>query len=399
MFDVLIIGGGFAGVWAAAAAARLRDDSATPLSIALVAPTDDLVIRPRLYQEHPEQMRVPLERILRPVGVHRIPATCTEIDTARHSVTIADRNGKPRTIGYRRLVLATGSELHRPELPGIEHAYDVDTFTGSVALDSHLRRLPTEDGPDRFTAVVVGAGFTGVEVATELVDRLRLRASECGAEQEVRVVLLDRADVVGPDLGPGPRPVIAAALDSLGVEVRLTVTPTAISPEGVRLADGTELSARTVVWTAGIRASTLTEQVPGQRDQLGRIHVDGHLRVPEAPDVYVAGDTAAAVAEEGHLVMPSCQHAIPLGKYAGHNAAADLLGRPAAVFTPNPYATCLDLGGVGAVTTLGWERTIHTTGAVAKQRKRRINEQWIYPPVDDAAEIIRQADFKVSVRG
>ncbi|WP_141662859.1 hypothetical protein [Streptomyces sp. Wb2n-11] len=110
------------------------------------------------------------------------------------------------------------------------------------------------------------------------------------------------------------------------------------------------------------------------------------------PGVHAAGDTAAAYAETGHRVLPSCRHAVPLGILAGHNAAAALLGLAPAAFAPKPYVTCPDLGGAGAVFTTGWERTVRLTGPEAKARKRMITERWIHPPLDDAEEILRQAD-------
>jgi NADH dehydrogenase len=89
--------------------------------------------------------------------------------------------------------------------------------------------------------------------------------------------------------------------------------------------------------------------------------------------------------------MQACQHAIPLGKVAGYNAAADLLGVPLRDFTPGPYVTCLDLGAAGALFTRGWDRKVMASGAEGAHIKRRIN-QAIYPPVDDAQEILAAAD-------
>lgn len=390
MSDILIVGGGFAGVGSAAAAVRAGSLAGAGLSVSLVSPGDDLVIRPRLYEPDPARMRVPLDRVLEPIGVRRVAATVLGVDTAARTVSALDREGRTLTLGYGRLVLATGSHLRRPELPGADHLQDVDTVESAARLERHLDALP--EGPGRFTAVVVGAGFTGLEVATELVARLGARASEA------RVVLVEREGVVGPELGAGPRPVIEEALDRLGVEVRLSETVGEVTAEGVRLGSGEELPARTVVWTVGMQASALTADVPGRRDGLGRLHVDEYLRVPESPDVLAAGDTAAAVAEDGHVVMQSCQHAMPLGKHAGHNAAAGLLGLALERFSPLPYTTCLDLGPAGAVTTSGWERTVQMTGADAKRRKRTINEQWIYPPLDDRDAILRWADLRFSHR-
>jgi NADH:ubiquinone reductase (H+-translocating) len=397
MSDILVIGGGFAGVWSAAAAARVRERTGADLSVTLMAPGDDLVIRPRLYEAAPQGMRVPLEQVLGPVGVPRVAATVTGIDTAAHRVTAVDRTGQLCTFAYQRLVLASGSQLRRPQVPGAQYLHNVDTLGAAVALEAHLGQL--REAPGRFTAVVVGAGFTGLEVATELVGRLMTRAAQAGGGERVpHVVLVDQADVVGPDLGPGPRPVITAALDELGVEVRLGQHVASVTADSVLFSDGTQLAAQTVVWTAGIEASPLTQAVPARRDRLGRLHVNQELRVPEVPTVFAAGDTAAAVAEDDHTVMPSCQHATPLGKYAGHNAAADLLGLPTVAFDPDPYVTCLDLGRAGAVLTAGWQREVQATGEQAKQRKQTINRQWIYPPLDDRAEILRRADYQVGTR-
>lgn len=390
MSDVLVLGGGFAGVWSAMAAARLSRRHGKDLAISLVTPGDDLVVRPRLYEPGPNAMRVPLERILGPIGVGRIDATVTAIDPARRSVTVVGP-GTSWTLPYRRLILATGSALIRPDLPGAAYLHEVDTLAGAVALDTHLRRLPARPaGSGRFTAVVVGAGFTGIEVATELVGRLQALAGP--AHGEVRVILVQGGDRIGPSLGPGPRPVITAALQKLGVEVRLNTSLAAADATRLRHTDGTTLAAHTAVWTVGMTASPLTRQLPAPRDRLGRLLVDRHLRIPPTPEVFAAGDTACAEVEAGHVTLQSCQYAIPLGRYAGHNAAADLLGLPAAAFSPEPYTTCLDLGSAGAVFTRGFERTVHMTGNKAKELKRTINQRRIYPPVDDPAAILAAGD-------
>ncbi len=128
--------------------------------------------------------------------------------------------------------------------------------------------------------------------------------------------------------------------------------------------------------------------------------MDPYLRVAGVPDVYAAGDTAAAPPEGGRTVAQSCQHAVPQGKFAGHNAAAELLGLPPARFAPAPYATCLDLGSAGAVSTTGRECALRQAPArFAKALKREINETWIRPPADDADAFPRLADFRVSQRG
>ncbi|WP_280262580.1 NAD(P)/FAD-dependent oxidoreductase [Nocardia wallacei] len=399
MDGIVVVGGGFAGVWSAASAVRVARAHGADLPVTLVSSGDDLVIRPRLYQAEPDRMRVALDRILGPIGVRRVAATATGIDTARRRIATVGRDGSAGEIGWDRLVLATGSRLIRPTLPGAELLHDVDTLPAAAALDAHLHRLPeTPSREGRFTAVVVGAGFTGLEIATELVERLGAIAAKHGAGEQVRVVLVERSDVIGPELGPGPRPQILRVLSSLGVEQRVGVSLAAVDADGAELSDGTRIPAATVIWTAGMQAGPLTGAIPADRDRLGRLAVGVDLRVSGVPGVYAAGDTAAAAAEPGHRVTQSCQHALQLGKFAGHNAAADLLGLPPAPFAATPYVTCLDLGATDAVFTTGWDRTVASTGAAAKARKRKVNELWIYPPTDDADELLRQADYRFSHR-
>ncbi|MFD5574193.1 NAD(P)/FAD-dependent oxidoreductase [Streptomyces cadmiisoli] len=395
MKDVLIIGGGFAGVWSAAGAVRAAREAGGPgeeLRVTLVSGGDDLVIRPRLYEDAPDGMRVALDRVLGPIGVRRVTATVTGIDTEARTVRAVGRDGEELDLTYDKLVLATGSRLVRPGFPGAQHVFDVDTLPAAAALDNHLRRLPEQaSSPGRYTAVVVGAGFTGVEVATALGERLSSIAAGQDAAEDVRVVLVDRADVVGPELGPGPRPNIDGAIDELKIERRLGRTVASATGRDVTLSDGEVIPAATVVWTAGMAASPLTAQIPGERDRLGRLGVDPHLRVIGVPDVYAAGDTALVPVEDGRTATQSCQHALPMGKFAGHNVAADLLGGDPLPFTPDPYVTCLDLGPAGAVYTEGWDREVALTGQEAKTLKQNINSLWIYPPTDDAEQLLAQA--------
>ena len=364
MAHVVIIGGGFAGVWSAAGAALARGDA--DLRITLIAPNEHLVLRPRLYEPEPDLAKVELSRILEPIGVEHLRASVSTIDTDRR-VVVADGE----EIGYDRLVLAAGSKLVQPQgLPGAERLFDIATLDGAQRLTNHLR-----DRED-YSIVVVGAGFVGLEASTALAAR-------------GRVLLVDRSDEVGAQLGPGPRAEIESALDDLGVDRRLGTTVTELGDGYAVLSDGTRVEADAVVWSVGMRASELTRQISDELDHLGRVPVDRRLRA--LPEVFVAGDTAAAAFDAEHTVMQACQHATPLGKVAGYNAAADLLGLPLRDFTPGPYVTCLDLGAAGAIFTRGWDRRVMASGADGAAVKKRINEH-IPPPVDDASKILAAAD-------
>ena len=392
---ILVIGAGFAGMWSALGAARLLDQSGrADVEVALIAPEPELHVRPRLYEQNPNGMRASLREIFEATGVRFIQGLVERIDTTKQEVSILGLGAdtSPRKIGYDRLVLAAGSRLYVPKIPGLEdHAFNVDQIADAAKLEAHIHQLAVRPAnPGRNTVVVAGAGFTGIETASEMPARLR---EVLGEDAAVKVIMVERNAEVGPDLGAGPRPVILQALTELGVTWKLGSGVAAIDAGGVVLENGERIDADTVVWTAGARANELTAQIPAERDRFGRLHVDGNLKVGGVEKVYATGDCAyAATDDEGNHAMMSCQHAMNLGRSAGHNVAADLIGADQIPYSQPKYVTCLDLGPWGAVYTEGWDRQVVLAGAEAKALKSKINTEWIYPPSGDRAEILALAD-------
>jgi NADH:ubiquinone reductase (H+-translocating) len=392
---LIIIGAGFAGMYAALSAARLRDIqgvSPEELEIALVAPEPTLVVRPRLYEPKPETLTAPLLDVLKAIDVDYVQGSAETIDTKARTVQITTPKGTRKTLSYDRLVIATGSRLFRPNIPGLaEHSFSVDSLDDAIALDKHLQSLPDRPAVNgRDTVVVAGGGFTGIEAATELPSRLR---KIFGKDANTRVIIVDRNSAIAPDMGEGPRPVIEEALRKLGVETRLGAGVASLDKSGVTLSNGEHIETETVVWAAGIRAAPLTQQIPAERDNFGRLLVDRDLRVPGVQGVFATGDAArAACDDEGNYALMSCQHATRMGAFAGNNAAAELLGVPAKPYHQEGYVTCLDLGGAGALFTTGWERKVAMVGDVAKKTKQEINTVWIYPPQAERAAALASAD-------
>ena len=378
--DVIVIGSGFAGLWAALGAARRLDELAVPagtvdITVLSAKPFHD--IRVRNYETDLTACRIPLTEVLDPAGIAHVAAEVTTIDTEAR--TVATWTGK--TFSYDRLVLAAGSRVVKPDLPGLrDFGSDVDTYDGAVRLQHHLRGLAEgPPNPAAATVVVVGAGLTGIEAACELPDRLRAMFARSGATP--RVVLVDHNPFVGSDMGASARPVIEQALSDNGVETRTGVSVTAVSQDSVSLSSGERLQAATVVWCAGMRASPLTEQLPVARDRLGRVQVDDRLRVIGVPAVFAAGDVAVARMDGEHLSVMSCQHGRPMGRYAGYNVISDLFDEPLLTLRIPWYVTVLDLGPAGAVYTEGWDRVVVANGAAAKATKQTINTVRIYPPL------------------
>jgi NADH dehydrogenase len=392
---LVIIGAGFAGMYAALSAARLRDiQGASPedLEIALVAPEPTLVVRPRLYEPKPETLTASLQHVFKAIDVVYVQGSAETIDTKSRSVEIVGAKGKRSSLSYDRVVVATGSRLFRPNIPGLaEYAFSVDQLEDAIALDRHLHDLadqPSKNGRD--TVVVAGGGFTGIEAATEMPARLRVIL---GKEAKPRVIIVDRNSAIAPDMGEGPRPIIEEALRKLGVETRLGAGVAELDKSGVALSNGERIECATVVWAAGMRAAPLTTQIPAERDNFGRLLVDRDLRVLGVPGVFATGDAARAACDDvGNYALMSCQHATRMGAFAGNNAAAELLGVPTKSYHQKAYVTCLDLGDAGALFTRGWERKVEMVGDVAKKTKQEINTVWIYPPKGERAAALASAD-------
>jgi NADH:ubiquinone reductase (H+-translocating) len=378
--SVLIVGSGFAGLWAALGAARRLDELAVPagtVDITVLSDTGFHDIRVRNYEADLNACRIPLADLLDPVGVAHIATGVTAIDAGARTVGTSDG----ATYGYDRLVLAAGSRVRKPAIPGLrEFGFDVDTYGGAVALRQHLQELACgPPAPAATTVVVVGAGLTGIETACELPSRLRALFS--GRHVTPRVVLVDHTPRVGSDMGPSARPVIEKALSDNGIETRMGASVTEVSRDVVSLSTGEQLEASTVVWCAGMRASSLTEQLPVHRDRSGRVPVDDYLRVTGVESIFAAGDVAAARMDDEHLSVMSCQHGRPMGRYAGYNVISDLFGHPLRALRIPWYVTVLDLGPAGAVYTEGWDRVVVSTGSQAKTTKQTINSRRIYPPL------------------
>lgn len=392
---IVIVGSGFAGFWAALSARRLLSLNASKASnveVVVIAPDANMVMRPRLYEPNPAKMSAPVDDVYRACGVHFVYGIVDTIRPADHEIELVSRAGARSTMSYAKLILAAGSRVVHPDIPGLsEHAFSVDQFEDAVKLDRHLQSLAVQPASKaRNTVVVCGGGFTGVEAAAEFPGRLR---AALGANEDIRVVVVERNPEIAPDLGAGPRPHILKAFSELGVESKTGTGVVGLDAGGVTLSSGERIETLTAVWTAGVVATSLTQQVSGEQDQLGRLVVDKNLRVASTKDVFAAGDAASAAADDmGNCAKMSCQHAGPLGKIAGHNAAAELLGLAPTPYSQPIYRSCVDLGAAGAVVGEGWDVVVSYTGSEAKPIKQFINGQLIYPPPADPAAAFLAAD-------
>ncbi|HHQ6603148.1 TPA: NAD(P)/FAD-dependent oxidoreductase [Serratia fonticola] len=390
--QILILGAGFAGMWAALSAARLTDlHGRHDIEITVLSPKAELRIRPRFYESEVENYAAPLLPLFAVTGVKFIAGVASEIDNASQQVWYHNEQDQLTAVRYDRLIMATGSHIAHT-LPGAQqHAFDVDQMESAARLERHLATLAEQpESAARNTVIVCGGGFTGIEVATEMPSRLRAILGDSAA---IRVIVVDRSPVAGGRYSEQLRDVISQASLELGVEWRLNSEIKAIDESGLTLKNGEHIASSTVILTVGVQASPLTRQIPGERDPQGRLHVDQHLKVIGQNAVYATGDVAfASTDDQGNHALMTCQHAIMLGRFVGHNVAADLIGIEPLPYRQVNYVTCLDLGSWGAVYSEGWDQVVKFTKEEGKKIKVSITNELIYPPLAERETAFAAAD-------
>lgn len=390
--QILIVGAGFAGMWAALSAARLAEINQQSIDITVIAPQPELRVRPRFYESAVQTLVAPLQPLFDVTGIKFLRGTVEQILPASKEVSWKDDSGEVRLRRYDRLVLASGSQVNRDMVAGAaEHAFDLDQLESASVLEQHLLDLANQPESDaRNTVVVCGGGFTGIEMALELPGRLR---EILGADAKTRVVVVERGAQPGGRWSKELRDVIIEASAELGVEWLVNAEVESVDGSGVTLKDGQVITSQTVIWTVGVQANGLTAQIDAPRDRQGRLHVNSNLQVQGHEDIYATGDVAyAATDDKGNHALMTCQHAILLGKFAGNNAAASLLDVEPLPYRQEMYVTCLDLGAWGAVYSEGWDQQVKLTREEAKKLKVSIVSELIYPPKAERKAAFDMAD-------
>jgi NADH dehydrogenase len=332
---VVILGGGFAGLYAARKLRHAR------VQVTLVDRRNHHLFQPMLYQVataglNPSDIASPIRSILRGAkNVEVLLAEVQSIDVERREVTFSDG----ATVSYDYLIVATGAhhsyfghdewELLAPGLKSLEDALQIRR---RVLLA--FERAEREKDPVRrhayLTFVIVGGGPTGVEMAGAVAEirRYALRRDFRHIDPAEATVLLLEG---GPRLLPSyPESLSAEAkheLRRLGVEVRTEALVTDIRPGSVSAA-GWTIPTQTVIWAAGNMASPVLRSLGAPLDRVGRAIVEPDCTIPGRPEVFVLGDAAAFNHQEGGPLPGICPVAIQMGEYAASVIQGDLAGRP-----------------------------------------------------------------------
>ncbi|MFI0259819.1 NAD(P)/FAD-dependent oxidoreductase [Streptomyces sp. NPDC017056] len=358
---VVIVGAGFAGYECARTLAKKARGAA---EIVLVNPNDYFLYLPLLPEVsagilEPRRVSVSLTGTL--PGVRLVLGQVAGVDLEGRRVQYTDPEGRTGSLGYDRLVLTVGSVNKLLPIPGVaEHAHGFRGMPEALYLRDHMTRQielagAAEDPAERAartTFVVVGAGYTGTEVAAHGVtftrSLARRNAGLRGAPQP-RWILLDLADRVLPELDERLSRTAHRVLSKRGVEIRTGTSVKEATSDGVLLDDGTSVDTRSLIWCVGVRPDPLVESL-GLPTERGRLCVDEFLAVPGHPEVIACGDAAAVpdLTRPGRTTPMTAQHAQRQGKVAAHNVAASYgRGEPRA-YKHHDLGFMVDLGGVQA---------------------------------------------------
>ncbi|HEV7827899.1 MAG TPA: NAD(P)/FAD-dependent oxidoreductase [Pseudonocardiaceae bacterium] len=354
---IVVVGAGFAGFHAARCLSRRLGSLA---EIVVVNPTDYFLYLPLLPEVaagvlDPRRVSVSLAATL--PGVRLLLGGVSGVDLGVRQIGYTDPEGGSHDLGYDRLVLAVGSVNKLLPIPGVAaYAHGFRGIAEALYLRDHITRqvelASDTDDPDqraaRCTFVVVGAGYTGTEVAAQgpLLTAELTRGNRELAGQPVQWLLLDLAKRVLPELDPRLSATADRVLRARGVRVLIGTSVVEATADGVRLSDGQFVATRSLIWCVGVRPDPLVEHL-GLRIDRGRIAVDRQLRVLDHPDVFACGDAAAVpdATRPGQLTAMTAQHAVRQGKLAARNVAASLgHGRPAS-YRHRDLGFLVDLGG------------------------------------------------------
>jgi NADH dehydrogenase len=382
----LVLGGGFAGSYVAR---LLKRNGATIVSLENFMLYTPLLPEAASGTLEPRHVVVPLREM------------CPHAELVLGRVQSHDREGKTvlveslageLEIHYERLVVALGAATRTLPVPGLaEHGAGFKDLADAIALRNHVllqleRASIHPDDPSELGFVFVGAGYAGVEALGELNDMVQAALRSYPALRNVpqRWVIVDAAPKILPEIPRGLGRYAAHRLERRGIEIHVGTTLESYDGAEAVLGDGARIPARTLVWTAGVRASPLLPDLGLPLDERGRVVVDETLRVVGADDIWALGDCAAVknTKTPGVVDPPTCQHALRQARRLAKNLTGPpepygyrMLGQ---VATLGHFKGIAELPGVHLWGFPGWfvTRSYHLYQLPLLSRKLRVVVDW-----------------------
>lgn len=324
---------------------------------------------------------LPLERLL---GLRRIDfqqAGVTGLDLQSRKV-FTDRG----EMQYEHLVIALGSETNFYGIPGMqEHAFSLKSLRDACLIQGHIHEmLATAAGlrdrsarREALAFIVGGGGFTGVELASELVESLHNIAPRYGiSPDEPRVAIVEAGNTLLPGLDPGLVKKATRILENKGIDL-VTGTPAkAADARGIMLASGQRIDGRTVIWAGGVRAPEALKRWGLPTGAAGRVKVNEFLEVEGHPEIYVVGDSALVIDPRSQRpAAPSAQLAVAQAEAAASNILAGFTGESREAYQPHMAGEAISLGRTNGV---AWIGPIRLGGRPAQWLKAFIARRYLW---------------------
>jgi NADH:ubiquinone reductase (H+-translocating) len=338
---ILVLGGGFVGLYVAIGLEKKSSPGDT--EITLVNPESFMAYQPFLPEAasgniEPRHVVVPLRTVLKRTRL--VTGSVVAVDHNRRIATIQPVEGGPYDIGYDIVVVALGSVSRVLPVPGLaEMAVGFKTVAEAIFLRNQVlesmdaAESTTDDGVRKrvLTFVFVGGGYAGVEALAELEDLARDASKRYRhvRRSDMRWILVEAAPEILPEMAPDMGPYAIRILGGRGIEVCLNTTLESAEQGHMRLSDGQEFEAETLVWTAGVNPHPFVSRLGLPTDGRGRLKVDSYLRVEGIDAAWAAGDCAAVPNMiEGGTHPPTAQHALRQARRLARNIVATLNAEP-----------------------------------------------------------------------
>ncbi|MBD0263915.1 MAG: NAD(P)/FAD-dependent oxidoreductase [Tolypothrix sp. Co-bin9] len=335
---ICILGGGFGGLHTALRLSQLPWSTQKP-EIVLVDQSDRFLFSPLLYELLTGELQTweiapPFEELLQNTGVRFCQSLVSEIDIDQQRVHLQNSQEIP----YDRLVLALGGETPLDLVPGASsHAYPFRSIADAYNLEERLRVLE-ESAADKIRVAIVGGGYSGVELACKLADRL-------GERGRLRLVeLSDQILRTSPEFN---REAATKALDARGVFIDLETKVESITQDSIALDYKNQVDTipvDLVIWTVGTRVSPIVKNLPLKQNQRGQITTTPTLQVIDHPEIFALGDLADSHDIEGQQVPATAQAAFQQADYTAWNIWATLSDRPLLPFRYQQLGEMMTLG-------------------------------------------------------
>jgi demethylphylloquinone reductase len=387
---ICILGGGFGGLYTALRLSQLPWAKATKPEIVLVDQRDRFLFSPLLYELVTGELQSwevapPYQELLEGTGIRFCQTAVEQIDLDEKRVQL--QNGE--TVIYDRLVLAMGGETPLDQVPGAsEFAIPFRTIADAYRLEERLRQLKESDA-DKIRIAIVGAGYSGVELACKLADVLGDRA---------RVRLVEQGDQILRSSPKHNRDAATKALEERGIWVDLETTVEAIAADSMSmLYKGSidTIPVELVLWTVGTRVNEVVQSLPLKQNQRGQLVITPTLQVVDHPEIFALGDLADCKDAEGQQVPPTAQAAFQQSDYAGWNLWASLSDRPLLPFRYQYLGEMMTLGIDNATLTgLGLQlegslayvarRLAYLNRMPTLKHQLRVGLNWVTKPIVDA---------------